>query len=90
MNEIFQQLSPLGILVGMKLTISDLVKNEHLRSRQFFGNIDYLSNDQVPIPGVPFKIMKSSEKPEISHRINQKSSNHINLNSVILHIIKTI
>ena len=81
MNEIFQRLSPLGILVGMKLTISDLVKNEHLRSRQFFDNIDYLSNDQVPIPGLPFKIIKSSEKPEIPHRINQKSSNHINLNS---------
>ncbi|MBH27306.1 MAG: hypothetical protein CL786_04625, partial [Chloroflexi bacterium] len=74
MNEIFQRLSPLGILVGMKLTISDLVKNEHLRSRKFFENIDYLSNDQVPIPGLPFKIIKSSKKPEIPHRINQ---NHL-------------
>ncbi len=81
MNEIFQKLSPLGILVGMKLPLSNLVKNEHLKSRQFFDNIDYFSNDQIPIPGLPFKIIKSSGKSKNHRRINQKSSNHMNLNS---------
>jgi crotonobetainyl-CoA:carnitine CoA-transferase CaiB-like acyl-CoA transferase len=55
-EELFHGLSPLRILVGMALDVTDVVNDPHLQERGFFTQSDHPVAGEVDLPGAPFKM----------------------------------
>ena len=55
-EELFHGLSPLRILVGMALDVTDVVNDPHLQERDFFTQSIHPIAGQVSFPGAPFNM----------------------------------
>ena len=55
-EELFHGLSPLRILVGMVLDVSDVANDPHLQDRDFFAESIHPVAGEVSFPGAPFNM----------------------------------
>jgi crotonobetainyl-CoA:carnitine CoA-transferase CaiB-like acyl-CoA transferase len=56
MEELFHDLGPMHILVGMALDAQSLVEDRHLKEREFFQTVHHPIAGDVTMPGLPFKM----------------------------------
>ncbi len=65
MEELFHELAPLRILIGMTLDVPHLVNDPHLEERGFFTHARLPNGDEFQLPGAPFRM---SRTPAVSDR----------------------
>ncbi len=59
MNELFHELAPLRILVGMNLDVGLLLDDVHLEERGFFTSAPLPGGGEFLMPGAPFKMSRT-------------------------------
>ena len=59
MEELFHGLAPLRLLIGMTMTVGQLVEDPHLRERGFFASSPHPTSDDVVMPGAPFRMSET-------------------------------
>ena len=62
MEELFHGLAPLRLLIGMTLTVDDLVTDPHLRERGFFVSPAHPKASDAVMPGAPFRMSETPWK----------------------------
>ena len=65
MEELFHELAPLRILIGMIQDVAQLVNDPHLQERSFFTGASLPGGDEFLLPGAPFRM---SRTPAVSNR----------------------
>ena len=56
LEELFREMGPLRVLVGMTLDIPALVSDPHLAEREFFSTVRHPVAGDTVMPGAPFKM----------------------------------
>ena len=59
MAEIFHGLAPLRLLIGMTMSVEELVTDPHLTEREFFMSFSDKTGRDTIIPGAPFKMSET-------------------------------
>ena len=62
MEELFHGLAPLRLLIGMTLTVDNLISDPHLRERDFFVSPSHPKASDALMPGAPFKMSQTPWK----------------------------
>ena len=59
MEELFHGLAPLRLLIGMTMTVGQLVEDPHLRERGFFASSPHPASSEIVMPGAPFRLSET-------------------------------
>lgn len=69
--ELFFELQELGIPSGVTATSKDLVELDHLNERNFWQDVPLANDEEVTMPGFPFRTDESTVKMERPPRIGE-------------------